>query len=345
VAASSSAVPPPPSRAAGRKAFWTDFAREALVMYGLFLVYKAVRLVSAGEMSSATDHAQQVIGFERHLGFFSEPAFQRLVTEHGEDLPKLLNVYYATAHFAIMVTALIWLFCRHRAHYVRVRRLLLGLTGIALVIHLAYPLAPPRMLPSFGFVDTGMLFGPSVYDSGVLHGVANEVAAMPSLHFGWAVLVAWAVMTTPGIKSHVSILLHPVLTLAAIVGTANHYWLDAMVGFFLLVIVMQVESWFRRPRADALMFERVVFRPSSSTVPARSSPRRPAVLGPSGDQLTLTSSGMRSPMRANGPPWRRSTSRHSDCGAPVNGSPRSASNTIQAFASSSSSSCPGPHPA
>jgi len=313
-------------------------------MYGLFLVYKVVRLVSAGEMTAATNHARQVIGFEHQLGFFSEPAFQRLVTEHGEELPKLLNVYYATAHFAVMITVLIWLFCRHRAHYVRVRRLLLGLTGIGLVIHLAYPLAPPRMLPSFGFVDTGMLFGPSVYDSGVLHGVANQVAAMPSLHFGWAVLVAWAVMTTPGIKSHVSILLHPVLTLAAIVGTANHYWLDAIVGFLLLVIVMQVEPWLVRPRAGGLASERVVFRPSPSTVP-RSRPRRQAVLGPSRGQLTLTSSGMRSPMRANGPPWRRSTSRQSDCGAPVNGSPRSASNTIQAFASSSSSSCPGPHPA
>ena len=133
-------------------------------MYGLFLVYKAVRMVSAGEMTLATDHARQVIDVERHLGIFTEPSFQHLVMQPGRDLPKFLNIYYATAHFAVAIVVLVWLFVRHREHYRRVRRILLGLTAIALAIHLAYPLAPPRMVPSAGFIDTGLLFGPSPYN-------------------------------------------------------------------------------------------------------------------------------------------------------------------------------------
>jgi hypothetical protein len=218
-----------------------DFLRELAFMYLLFLVYKLVRLISAHEVAKAFVNAHHVISLERHLRLFTEPSFQRLVLDRGPDLARLLNVYYVTAHFVVTIFVLVWLYFRHHPLYLRVRRLLVAMTAIGLVIHVTYPLAPPRMLPSAGFIDTGHLFGPSPYDSSVVHGVANELAAMPSLHFGWAVLVAWAVIATPRRRGQLAILLHPLLTLAAIAGTANHYWMDAVVALVILIAVFHLE--------------------------------------------------------------------------------------------------------
>ena len=66
-------------------------------------------------------------------------------------------------------------------------------TFVALVIHLVFPLAPPRMMT--GFVDTMREFGPNIYPKNALDGAANQIAAMPSLHFGWAMIAAIAVIT------------------------------------------------------------------------------------------------------------------------------------------------------
>ena len=59
---------------------------------------------------------------------------------------------------------------------------LLALAGFYL-----YPLAPPRLLPQYGYVDTllkfhtwGSLADPKVAEH------SNQFAAMPSLHIGWA---------------------------------------------------------------------------------------------------------------------------------------------------------------
>ena len=54
----------------------------------------------------------------------------------------------------------------------------------ALAIHVVFPLAPPRMMP--GFVDTMVLYGPNPYNSQAVQSFANQYAAMPSLHVGWA---------------------------------------------------------------------------------------------------------------------------------------------------------------
>ena len=74
-------------------------------------------------------------------------------------------------------------------------------------------------------------FGPASYGTGSPYqGFANQFAAMPSLHFGWALVVAWSVIIATTEPTALALVLHPVLTLAAIVLTANHYWLDAIVA-------------------------------------------------------------------------------------------------------------------
>jgi uncharacterized membrane protein len=120
-----------------------------------------------------------------------------------------------------------------------------------MVIHALYPLAPPRMVPGLGFVDTVAQFGPTVYSSGsVTADEANRLAAMPSLHAGWALLVAIAVVSASRHPWRWWVMLHPALMTLTIIATANHWWLDAVFGFSLVAVVAlhpKVRPWDARP--------------------------------------------------------------------------------------------------
>lgn len=130
----------------------------------------------------------------------------------------------------------------------RVRcRTLAVVTAAALVVHLVFPLAPPRMLAATGLIDTGQVYGPSVYGSPETDHLSNQFAAMPSLHFGWALMVAIGLIAATRSRWRRLWLLHPLLTLLVILGTANHYWLDAIVatavlGLALAAILPQTPS-------------------------------------------------------------------------------------------------------
>jgi len=108
------------------------------------------------------------------------------------------------------------------------------------VVHLAFPLAPPRMLAAAGLVDTAKVYGPSVYGPPQTDHLSNQFAAMPSLHFGWALMVAIGLIVATRSRWRWLWLLHPLLTLTVIVGTANHYWLDAIVAAAMLGIALAV---------------------------------------------------------------------------------------------------------
>ena len=118
------------------------------------------------------------------------------------------------------------------------------MTLAGLLLHVLYPLAPPRMFPNLGFVDTGRAVGPASYGHGSAYsGFANQFAAMPSLHFGWALAVAWSVIIATRRRVRWLIVLHPFLTLAAIVLTANHYWLDAIAATALFAGALLLDHW------------------------------------------------------------------------------------------------------
>lgn len=208
---------------------------EAAVLGALFLAYKAVRLAVAGRVEAAFDNAQRVLGFERTLHLAVEHELQKLVL-HSTGLVVALNRYYVSMHFMTMAVFLVWLFFAHRDHYAHVRRLLVASTAIALLIHTLFPLAPPRMLP--GFVDTMARYGPNAYASPRVRALANQHAAMPSVHFMWAVIVAYGVVVASKARLRWVAIAHPVITFVAILATANHYWLDAAVGGGLVALVL-----------------------------------------------------------------------------------------------------------
>lgn len=200
------------------------------------MIYKFGRQAANGHVDEAFHNATHVWDLERAAHLPGEGAVQGLLL-HNETLIHLANTYYATVHFPATLLFLGWLYWRRPHHYVWSRRILAVLTGAALALHLVFPLAPPRLLAATGLVDTGQVYGPTVYGSTpATDSMANQFAAMPSLHFGWAVMVGVGLVVATRSRWRWLWLLHPAITLFVIVGTANHYWLDSIVVAALLSV-------------------------------------------------------------------------------------------------------------
>ena len=180
-----------------------------------------------------------------------------------------MNHYYLWFHFPVAIGLLMWLYWRHNDHYFYIRRLMAVVTFVALVIHVAYPLAPPRMMP--GFVDTMFRYGPSIYTRNTLEGAANQIAAMPSLHFGWAVIAAMAIVQVNRSRWRYVAVLHPFLMATAIMATANHWWVDAaaagLIIFFCWGVAKVVSRLIGARERD--------WETTASYTPVSRRPRRP----------------------------------------------------------------------
>ncbi|WP_282692491.1 phosphatase PAP2 family protein [Streptomyces sp. CC208A] len=226
--------------------------RELLLVTGLFLVYKFGRLLANGHETRAFHNADRVWDAERALRLPGEGAVQQLLL-HSEPLVRTANTYYAAVHFPATIAFLAWLYWRRPAHYLWSRRVLALVTGAALALHILLPLAPPRLLAATGLVDTARVYGPSVYGAvPEADSMANQFAAMPSLHFGWALMVAIGLIAATRSPLRRWWLLHPAVTLLVIVGTANHYWLDALAAAVLLGLALWVVPMPPRPSAPVI---------------------------------------------------------------------------------------------
>ncbi len=185
----------------------------------------------------SVQHLQEVL----HLDF--ELSVNKFVAAH-EALAQVMDYYYATLHFVVTGGVLIWLFVRRQRVYRGARTVLFWLTITALAGFYLYPLAPPRLLPQYGYIDTlvkfhtwGSLADPKIAEH------SNQFAAMPSLHIGWALWAGIAIVMCAR-RTWVRVLgaLYPMGTLLVIVGTANHFVLDA-VGGLLIVLVGFGMQW------------------------------------------------------------------------------------------------------
>ncbi len=248
-------APCPAADGSGRLSTWWSgplgarMLGELALCVALFFVYRSIRMVTRDDASAAFANARDVMQWERAVGIFTEEKFQDSLLGN-EGLIAVLNRYYVSVHFIATTSFLMWAFVRHREIYSTIRAVFISVTAIALVIHVLVPLAPPRMFPGSGFVDTLRLYGPRIYPADVSASVANQFAALRSLHFGWAVLVAGGYVAIRRSWRSLVAFVHPVVTLVAIVATGNHFWFDALIALGIVVLatamVTAVQAWRRR---------------------------------------------------------------------------------------------------
>ncbi|MHB8463592.1 MAG: phosphatase PAP2 family protein [Acidimicrobiales bacterium] len=203
----------------------------------LYAAYSAVRdfhghAISPADYQRAFRDARSLIALERHLHIGVEHTFQTAAM-HATWLVKGANVFYGSAHFLVTTGVLAWLYRYRRERYRRWRLILLVATATALIGFIAFPVAPPRMLPSgYGFTDTlHSLGGLWTFNSGVVERISDPFAAMPSLHLCWAVWCAaalWPVGHRRGARA--LLISYPLFTAAVVLITGNHYVLDVVAG-------------------------------------------------------------------------------------------------------------------
>jgi hypothetical protein len=223
------------------------FALELAVVSTVYLLYRSGRMFTRDASSQAMRNAGLVIDVERSLGIFSEKALQGWALG-SDSVIDVMNRYYVGVHFPVTIAFLAWAYLRHPGAYRIIRTWFVIVTMAALAIHVGFPLAPPRMMP--GFVDTLHEFGPRIYSTDPRRSVANQFAAMPSLHFGWSLMLAVGFVAIKRSRRSAIAFVHPAITLFAIVATGNHYWMDAIVAGLLVALVgAAIAVWllFRTP--------------------------------------------------------------------------------------------------
>ncbi|MDP2950297.1 MAG: phosphatase PAP2 family protein [Chloroflexota bacterium] len=211
---------------------------ELFLIAVAFVFYYMVRGVVAERTVEATSRAIRIVELEQRLGFFWEAQMQAWVMSSNL-LVHLFNNIYVYAHFPIIVGIGLWLFFFHRQRYVVLRNAFLISGGIGLIIFNLLPTAPPRLLPwplSDQVVDTMWAFSKVNYDMQPAAFV-NRYAAMPSLHFGWNLLLGIGVFwTARHFLGKAFGVIMPAAMLLAVVVTGNHFILDVLAGTVVALI-------------------------------------------------------------------------------------------------------------
>lgn len=249
--------------------------REVAFLLTAALMYSLVRGLTNDRVDAAFRHADQVISFERSVGIFVETDLQGLILGH-DWIVDAANSVYIYGYWPVFALTLVWLIVRRPGAYPLYRNAILASGALSLVLFAFYPLAPPRFLPEHGFVDTIAREAPTYRDV-TSPTFVNEYAAMPSLHFGWILLlgIAWVALARHVVIRALGASM-PVFMFAAIVLTGNHYIVDALVGglvvLFGLTAAVLIERRKRRravARAIAGAHEQARHDVRPSTIPAQ----------------------------------------------------------------------------
>lgn len=215
-----------------------DLAEVLLIGLALPLYY-LVRGSAHERVREALVRGSQLVLLERRLGIFWEADLQHHILSYHW-LVELLNAVYLYGHLPVIGALAVWLYFWHRPQYLLMRNAFLISGGIGLIVYVLFPVAPPRFLPEWGFVDTvfrqydtGRPLTPSFF--------TNEYAAVPSLHFGWNLLVGVAIwLATRHLALRFFAVFMSVAMFATIILTANHYFLDAAAGLAAVALGMAI---------------------------------------------------------------------------------------------------------
>lgn len=213
------------------------YAREAALLCVLYAGWQGLLDVLVTHTAGAAARGRWIWVQERRLHLPSEAWVQHALSSPTA-LLRGAGLYYAGVHFVAMGLFLAWAFARHRDRYREVRWWLVVFTGLAAFLQ-AWPVAPPRLVPGLGVTDAAARLGISVYPPGGLHD-PGQLIAMPSVHVGWAALIALGAFRLGRGPWRWIGVLHLVLTVLVVVATGNHYWLDGVVALGLLAAAVAV---------------------------------------------------------------------------------------------------------
>jgi hypothetical protein len=230
---------------------WLDALRQLVLFAGAYYLYRLVRGAVDGQVTAAFQNARQIVDVERALGLFFEPGLQGWALKN-QWLVDAANWSYINSHFLITTTFLIWLYLARNETFYYVRNMFMVAMGLALLLYVAYPTAPPRFLPEWGFADTvtDAVGYANANNANLLY---NPYAAVPSMHVAFALMVgipAFKIVRSQALK--VLWAAYPVFVTFVVLVTANHWWIDAVLGVVVAATsAVTASAAFGRARPEA----------------------------------------------------------------------------------------------
>jgi hypothetical protein len=221
---------------------------EACAVVLAYLAYGVLRIFVEGGQADAVANASSLVSLEQTMGLFHEASIQRAV----ESRPWLLATMewiYLWSYLPILVVAGLIMYLHDKRLYRGYRNTMFLSALVGLVIFATVPVAPPRMLPEYGFLD------PLHAALTPTSGAKNDFAAVPSFHFGFTLLAGVGAAHVFRFRSWLCALLAllPAVMLLSIVSTANHFFLDAAIGGAIVMVIWWMLVWRREPERLALL--------------------------------------------------------------------------------------------
>lgn len=226
---------------------------EIFVVVVSFLIYFVIRGAVIDRASEAIERGQELLRLQQTLGLDWETTMQGWILDRFWAI-KTLNAVYFWGHMPLIILFAVWLYLKHRHAYTLTRNAFLASGAIAVIIYWAFPVAPPRLVPGAGLVDTMALYDKVNYNAQQTQAFINEYAAVPSLHFGWSLLLG-TVIAWEGRRNLLFVafgVLWPVAMFLSVVLTGNHFILDTVAGALVSFAGFGIALWLERLRPNGL---------------------------------------------------------------------------------------------
>ena len=221
-----------------------DALRQLAILLVCYGAYDLARIVVRGRQAAAMANAQAIINAEKALHIYVEPLVQTMAS-HVHPLVLFMDWFYGNVHLPATILMLVWIYLYRNEAFAFMRNVFLTMNVLAMTVFALLPVAPPRLVPTSGVVDTMYLYSSSNYHSGILSFVTDQYAAMPSLHIGYALFVSLGIyLLTTNRLARVLAAVYPVVVLAAIIITGNHYVLDVVGGVIVLGVAFAANYGF-----------------------------------------------------------------------------------------------------
>jgi membrane-associated phospholipid phosphatase len=202
--------------------------RELSMILIAVAAYIGIRAVTEGRTEIAEANAHDLLRLQQLLGIDWESSLQALIIG-SDSVVAVANWVYIYGHWPVIASVALILFLARRDRYRLLRNAVFISGAIGFLFFALLPVAPPRLL-DLGLVDT-VAEQSAGYRALQPPELTNQYAALPSLHFGWNLLVGIVLFgTTRRLLVRVFAVLMPVAMGFTVVATANHFVVDVVVG-------------------------------------------------------------------------------------------------------------------
>ena len=227
-----------------------DLLLQLVLLAIAYWAWRHARGAVDGSMGISFSHARDLVSAERSVGLLIEPSVQHWAVDAGWPA-DVARWGYANLHFKGSCLMLAVLYFGYRGSYGFVRNTVFAAMAISVIGYALFPTAPPRFLPELGLDPSNSVTGNSPLLSSPGDSLFNPFAAVPSMHVGLSVILAWslAMLVRPRALK-VALSAYPLLMTYVVVASGNHFWLDAVFGLLTAALAVGAAMLLARLNSD-----------------------------------------------------------------------------------------------